>query len=398
MFGFGNTTPEVECGVIIDIGSGSVGAAVLISDYEQEAPQILWTHREHVVIAPETNSEISLKHIHTALVNVFLQLGTTGTKKLLEHNQQLKIKFLQVTVSAPWAYTAIKHVTFTDDHPFEINDTLIADLSETAHTQSQEVILKNTLLQENNIAILDSKPIGIVANGYTVERDIEATAREVSLAHLTALTQKKVIDIVADSKNKILPKATIYTHSFMYAYYEVLQQSYPDTKEACLIDVTSEATEMGVIRDGILTHVTHIPYGTYTLARKIAAIGTLPTEEAYAYLKGGTSFVDTKLSTEKKNTLSVVLSLYEEQLATMFKTTGDVLGIPKTLFLHCDLHTETFFRNHIQNAAQTATKMKHVIHPITKNFLGDATQYDTALQLSALYFHKKHQEAVVRSL
>ena len=37
MFGFGSTVPERECAVIIDIGSGSAGAALIVSDIAEDA-------------------------------------------------------------------------------------------------------------------------------------------------------------------------------------------------------------------------------------------------------------------------------------------------------------------------------------------------------------------------
>lgn len=397
MFGFGSHVPERECGIVLDIGSGSVGAALVVSDCEEEKLEIVWSHREHVTLGNSETGEVTLRHIHTALINVFLQIGSVGTKELRAFDSSLRISHIQASVAAPWAHTVIKQVHYSDEHPFEVTQELLDELSTMAEKQATELILKNEFLKENGTVVLDSETIGTVTNGYNVPDVKNATTREISISHLSALAQKRTLEIINDSKNKLFPRTTLYTHSFMYLYYQVMQASTPDTKEVCLIDVTSEATEIGIIREGVLTHVIHIPYGTYTLAREIAAACDLPKEEAYTYLKGGQGFVDTKLSKAKSNDITIILTAYEERLAKLFKTTGDTLAIPKSLFLHTDSLTEKFFATRITEAAKIATGMNHNVHKITAEFLQVEGSHDTALNLSALYFHNEHTAALAQT-
>ena len=90
----------------------------------------------------------------------------------------------------------------------------------------------------------------------------------------------------------------------------------------------------------------------------------------------------------------MLLDAYEEKVAELFKTTGDTLAIPETLFLHCETDTEAFFVNHLAKAAKKATKMAHKIHPITSLLFEEKKNIDTALLVSAHYFHRMHIEAV----
>ena len=80
----------------------------------------------------------------------------------------------------------------------------------------------------------------------------------------------------------------------MLVFYCVLRQLAPDTTEVCLIDITHEATEIGIVRDGILKYVTHVPFGTFTIARDIASLCKVPNEEALAYLRGNTALEQTR--------------------------------------------------------------------------------------------------------
>ena len=396
MFGLNSRTPLRTCGVVIDIGSGSVGAAIVISDSSEDTPTILWSHREYTLIKDIDDTEVSLKEVSTALINAFLQLGSQGMAALKNDDSNLHITSIQTTISAPWTYTVTKTINFSDKHPFEVDAKLMEQLSLTAEKQAFTAVLENKIFDENQLEIIDNKTIGTTINGYPIKNPNDIKTREMSLAHVTAITQKKILSVLEDSLSKILPKATQSTHSFMYLYYDVLKHMKPDTAEACIIDVTSEATEIGIIREGVLTHVTHIAFGTFSIAREIATLCGIPKEEAYMYLKGGTSFVETKLSDAKKAELLVIIEAYEEKIANLFRTTGDALAIPKTLFLHCNTLTEDFFVTHIEKAAMKATTMQHSVHPITPMLFKKPTSDDTALLLSAYYYHRMHKKNVLK--
>lgn len=390
MFGFNSGTPKTQCGVVIDIGSGSVGCAIVVSDVHNPKPEIIWSHREYVLIKDIDSTEVPLQEITTSLINTFLHIGNDGNAKLREKYPHLQVSTVQTTVSAPWTYTVTKTIHFTDEHPFKVNADLIEELSETAEKQAFTAVLENDTFQDSQLEIIDNKTVGIHINGYPVTRPKDIQTRKVSLAHITAITQKKILTTLEESVQKIIPKSTLVTHSFMYMFYDVLKNMNPDTAEVCLIDVTSEATEIGIVREGILVHVTNVAFGSFSLAREIAAVCKVPKEEAYTYLKGGTSFLEEKLSKEKLAELHTVLVAYEDKIAELFTVTGDALAIPKTLFLHCETSTEAFFVRHLANATKKATTMRHSIHPITSQFFDAGTTGDTGLLLSAHFFHRVH--------
>jgi hypothetical protein len=168
---------------------------------------------------------------------------------------------------------------------------------------------------------------------------------------------------------------------------------HPDTSEVCLVDVTSEATEMGVVRDDLLVHTSHVPYGQYSLARDLSNLSKLPKEEAIGYIRN--NYVDTikNLSDAKKQEVTAIVNNYVEGLVRLFNETGDVLSIPKTIFLHTDKLTEDFFAERLKEAGKLATKGTHAVHAITSEFLEGNKVEDTAILLSAYVFHKNLDDA-----
>lgn len=392
MFGFTLGASKTQCGVVIDIGSGSVGCAIVVSNVDSAKPEIVWSHREYARIKDIDSTKVPLQEIATSLTNALLHVGNSGTTQLRERYPHLKISTVQATVSAPWTYTITKTIQFTEDKPFKVNDDLIEELSETVERKIINEVLENDIFKNNQLEIIDSKTFGVQINGYPVTNPKDVRANNLSIAHVTAITQKKITQALAASIEKILPKSTLVTHSFMYMFYDVLKNLNPNTAEVCLVDVTSEATEIGIVREGKLVHVTNVAFGTFSLAREIAVACKIPKEEAYSYLKVGMSSLAEKLTKTKAAELHTILEAYEDKIAELFTSTDDALAIPKTLFLHCEESTEAFFVNSLVNAAKKATTMRHSIHPITSLFFDAGTTGDTRLLLSAHFFHRVHKK------
>jgi hypothetical protein len=172
--------------------------------------------------------------------------------------------------------------------------------------------------------------------------------------------------------------------------------------EYCLVDITDEATEIGIVRGGILRYCTHTAYGIGTLARKVAETLNLPIDQAYSFMREPNySHTLSELSPEKRSAVENILTSYQQAVTELFHETGDALSIPKVLFLHGSFQTEEFFTEQIGLAAKSATKATHNVHPVTtelltKSFAPDQKQemlnknQDTAILVAAAFFHKQH--------
>jgi hypothetical protein len=389
MFGLGKHGPDGHYGAILDIGSGSVGVAIVASDPTEKYPEIIWSHRERMLFRDTDVIEDASKHITTALLNTMLMLGSEGLIVLQEHERGASIDTIQVAISAPWSYTITKSVSYSNDEPFEITKKLIAELIEAAQEQALQAIDENDIIKKLGLEMITKATINISANNYNTQNAYGQTAQTVSVAHVSAISQKRLLDSIRDGKEKVLPRAAVERYAFMLIFYCVLRDLAPDTSEVCLIDVTFEATEIGIVRDGILKYSTHAPFGSYTIAREISSVCDVPKEEALGFIRGNTALLET-LSTQKKSDLETVLANYEEKMVALFQRTGDTLSIPRPLFIHADVRLEPFFSERIKNAAMQATKSEHGVHLVTSKLFENSKINDSALLLSAYFFHNMH--------
>ncbi len=399
---FSSQDPEIRFGAIIEIGSGSVLASIVKSDRTKKTPEVIWSKREYATRRAENDTAINAKAVITALMNAVLLLESEGRGVLKLTNPHAHIHSVQVSMTAPWSYTITKVIGYNKDTPFEITKSLLASLISAAQKKITEDLKENELASELGLAIMTRATTDIQANDYKIENPEGKTASTLTLTQVSAVAQTYLTDAISDIKEKVFKNAALERYSFMLMFHCIIRELYNQLNEYCLIDITYEATEIGVVRGGILRYCTHAPIGISTLARTFATVLEIPLEEAYAFLKEPyhTRAMET-LSETKIAAVAVVLDEYQVNVAKLFTETGDRLSIPKILFMHGDHQSEEFFSRQLEAAAKKATGSAHAVHGVstellTKNFTPEEKKAlltissDTAMLVAAQFFHKQH--------
>ncbi len=399
---FSSSDSSIRYGAVIEIGSGSVLASVVKSDKTKKTPEIIWSKREYAVRRSESDTTINAKAVITALMNAVLLLESEGKALLAQTNPGSKISLLQVSMTAPWSYTITKVIGYQKDEPFEITSSLITSLISSAQKKITEELKENELASDLGLAIMTRATTDIQANDYKIEDPTGKSATTLTLTQVSAVAQTYLTDAIADIKHKVFKHTDLERYSFMLMFHCIIRELYNQLSEYCLVDITDEATEIGVVRGGILRYCTHTPIGTSTLARTLVTILNIPLEEAHAFLKEPyhTRAMET-MSEAKLAEVAVVFDEYQKNLAKLFTETGDTLSIPKILFMHADHQTEDFFSRQLEEAAKRATNSTHSVHGVssellTKNYTPEqkkallTVSTDTAMVVAAQFFHKQH--------
>lgn len=393
---------KVRYGVLIDIGSGSVLVSIIASDPAKTYPDIIWSKREYTPLRHINQVADSAKSVMTSLMNVLMALDSEGRKAFFEKTGEQKLKNIQVTISAPWSYTVTKTISYENNEEFDVSFTLIEELLRTAQQKAQEEMLENQKANNLGLEIVARTTIQVMANGYPIEITGKQKALSLKVAEASAVVQEYLIKAINDLQEKMFPGTTIKKYSFMLPYFYIIRDINSTTSEYCLVDITYESTEIGIVRDGILNYCTHSPYGSFSIAREISNILSVPLAEAYGYLynQDFSSFITTYTEKQKKE-IEQIIESYQKRIAELFRETGDSLSIPKRIYLHSDLKTEPFFNKQIVEASTIATGAQHAVYDVTTELLTKhypneianslkVSEQDTALLISAQFFHSLH--------
>lgn len=398
---FSGNKSNLDYAALVDIGSGSVLVAIVLSDKNKKHPEIIWSKREYTTLRNIDSLSQSAKNVMSSLVNAMMILDGEGMKVLREKTGVKKLTDIQVTIAAPWSYTVTKSITYNHERTFSVTDELVEELLRTAHTKVQEELAENEKVNNLGLSVITRSCVGIIANGYPIHQPNGQKAKTLKIVESSAVAQDYLLKAVEEIKNKVLPGSDIKLYSFILIYYFIIKDLYQETQEYCLVDITYEATEIGIVRDGILNYSTHTPYGSFSLAREIAEVLQVPLDEAFGYLHEGVlESAEENMTASQKTEVAKVLENYTEKIANLFHETGDTLSVPKKIFLHGNLETETFFKKQITIASKKATGLSHAVYCISsellsklyddtgKNTLRERTS-DSALLISAQFFHTR---------
>lgn len=401
LFGVGKTTNRY--GVIIDIGSGSVLTAIVHSDQKQKHPQIIWSHREPAPLRNIDSLEQSAKAVTTALVNASILLDGEGRKALHDYNHGAKLTEMQCSIAAPWSYTVTKTINYSQDEPFNITEELIEELTRTIQTKIETELKEDEALHNFGLEITTRANMDMLSNGYRVANPEGNRAKTFTFSRTSAISQKYLVEAVDEMHDKLFPSTDCRKLSFILMLFRVTRDFFANNYDVCLVDITYEATEIGVVRDGTLSYCTHTPFGLFSLAREISKITNVPLHEAFGYFHTDKPYAFMEsLSKAQHEDVEAVFEAYTERINKLFEETGDSLAIPKKITLHADLESESVFVDLIEKAAKRSLKTEPHIIPISKEIIRqtydastknakETVPADTALLLSAQFFHKQQQ-------
>lgn len=388
---------------LIDIGSGSVLVSVIESDSTAVEPTILWSHRE---IAPlkQTAVDIPAKHLMATLLNAVLMVESKGTSALREHNPTATITAASITYTAPWSYTVCKTMNFTQPEPFTVTEILLRDIIATITKKIEEERVDREVAKHRGLTVINQELTELTLNGYRTTQPIDQQANTIAISHLSDVAETIMVEAVTELQKKILPRVTATQHSFMHVLYQVLADSNRIFSDHCLVNITYEATEIGIVRNGKLEYTTSVPVGINTLVRGYASALNIPHEEAYSFLREPyhSEALETITAT-KKNAVDDVTAEYKRNLAVLFTEQTDVLSIPKMMIVHNPQDVDSFIHTAIAQAAKDITHCTHTIR-LAREYIGNTLQSGTQSQtikpasISARYFHNQSNHTPTISL
>lgn len=388
-------------GIIIDVGSGSVLTAIVHSQKSKKHPVIVWAHREHTALKKIDSVEQSARAVLAALMNASLKMDKDGRAALYEYDSNAKLTVTQCSISAPWSYTVTKTINVKQEDQIEITASFIEELVFAAQKQVEEELLKHADNIGAGLTVIAKSTMDLLSNGYRVAHPEGELARHLRLTQATVVSQQYMMDGIAEVQQKLFPKAEINALSFILMMYCTVRALKPHTDDFCLVDITDEATEIGVVRDGSLTYSTHISFGMFSLAREIANVSKIPIHEALGHLRASNiESLKQNLPASSHDNIDQIFKNYIQKVTDLLNETGDSLSIPKKVLLNVEASFSPMFEILISKSAKAATKVDHTIEPIAEQLISkkykqmlqeQIPEYatDTALILNAEFFHKK---------
>lgn len=287
--------------LVVDIASDSTSAA-LIKTHHGGVPEILAKVRTPFTLENKNEGQMMEKAM---IASLHQTLDTIAKKSHLFGSKSLDAGLDKgvITLSAPWAESHMKTVVVAKDEGFIFDRGMLhLLLSEEEKTFSKS--LNDSYKEESEV--FEVALTGLYLNGYETPVPVKEKIKRVEVSFMASATTK---DLLTKIENEIIKsvglRSGVIMHSFMFTLYKVLSHSFHNLHTALLLSMTSETTDILLLRQGNSAISNSMPFGSSSIAVSLAEKLKIPKEIASSYLS---LYGERLLDTDTSNIVEEVLN------------------------------------------------------------------------------------------
>jgi len=251
MFFFSQKNKE-EVLAVFDIGSGSVGGAILISSPNKK-PIIISSFRKSFKLKDSISGESLTKEMLQSLEEV--------AKYLQKDIHRTPDKVFAI-LSSPWSSASLRSIkrkrpegfVFTEKHAKELITEEISKFKKEAKDFDE---------------IIDKRVVNVLLNGYEIPKPYGKRAKEAEIQIFLSLSSSDLVEKMESSIMKTYHKNIKFT-SQMFADFIIVRDVFDRLNDFIILNVDEEITEVSVMRNDFLVGTASFPYGKNTFIRQIA--------------------------------------------------------------------------------------------------------------------------------
>jgi len=340
--GFFSGEKKGELVAILDIGSGSVGGA-LVEFSEDNKPVILLSVREQIVL----QNEFKFDH--------FLSSMLSSTDNVLEHlRKQTDRKFKRTlcTLSAPWYVSQTRTILHEDTENMLINKKKVDDLITQEVAKIKEVFDEHYKdITESPAEIIEIESVNIKLNGYETSDPFGKHAKSLEANLYVSMSSGHILTSLRERIQRTLGAREVSFRSFALVAFSTLRDVYNDSHDFIFIDISGEMTDISIVRNNTLIETLSFSFGKNFVVRTIASQQKTVPEEA---LSSFVMYLDEKSDKESKSKMETILEHAKNEWIQEFKENMKSLAtltvLPGKIFIITDDPFDTWFSKIIGEA------------------------------------------------
>ncbi|HBB44464.1 MAG: hypothetical protein UW27_C0001G0034 [Parcubacteria group bacterium GW2011_GWA1_44_13] len=324
---FGGQKQNEALTLLVDIGSASVGAA-LIKIEKGQTPQIVSSIREDISFQEVLSSARFLLAMNKALDKVLKDLQektkTTGNPK-----------HFFCTLSSPWFILKTRDLKIVKNDEFEVTERAIEKFIDEDILKLKDE-LKETL-PPDDVRIIEKKVIHIKLNGYEIKNPYKQKTSRMEMTVTVGVSSGKVIQSIERKINNFFHAKSVHFGAFPVAAFSAIRDIFPTENNFLFLDITGEATDVSRVENDLLTRTVSFPRGKNFFIREISARLRTVHEEATTLFS---MFLRGELDTVRYAEVSKIVETAEAEWLQRFEKAITVLAEngapPRKIFFTAD--------------------------------------------------------------
>jgi hypothetical protein len=323
---------EMETVALIDIGSASVGGAYARFS-KKSVPEIHYTAR--VSIEPAAGEEAE-RAMERALTELCEQMVIEGGPALQRSAGESHIQTVLVTVAAPWQETKVGVKTIETGKVFTFS-----------HSMMSEAIREFADVPKGRKAT-DTSIIATLLNGYETQKPFGKHVKRADLVTLSSTIDEAVADTVMQTVRKAFHTHHIEMRAFLPACYTTIRDLYPHEKDFFILDVSGEATDIALIKQGLMVDAHTFPQGINAITRAAHSAGIHAAKNSgplTTLASHTTILVRSDHNAQFGSEVEKVRTSWIDGLSQTLKKFSDHHALARTIFILADEDARDFLRN-----------------------------------------------------
>jgi cell division ATPase FtsA len=323
---FSNTRKESHIALLIDVGSGSVGASLVSYSYtkegKQEKPVILYSLRKAFTLT------------ESASYDQLVLLMKKNLREILGVIHDVKLGLpdkVYAVLSAPWYTSQTRTILYNKKPAFTVTEKLINEL-----VKKEVEFFKETVSPqiEGEAYIIENTIQSVMLNGYTLTDPINKKAEELKVSLFLSLSPRQVIDVIHEEVEQVYRLKKIQFSSGGACCFVALRDVFSNEDSFIVVSVGSEVTDVVLVRNHTLATTFTFPKGTHSVYRMISESLSIDVGEARTH---ALLCENGHASAEMIRTISPLLLNARNEWTEMFSkslsTFVNDLSIPHTVFV-----------------------------------------------------------------
>jgi len=307
--------------LLITIRSGSVSFTLV--DYhtvEFTKPYILFDKKTAITFASEVDAETFICKTESVVEQELEKFITEAARYFIENELgQIDINDVSVIYSAPWYGIITQDIVIQKEQEFELTEKKFNEIV-------IEQVKKNN---KTDYDIIERHITHVILNGYELTNPFGKKAKELTISIYVSYLEKKCKKGMSEIVEKHTGAKEIHFGTQPLVSFLSLRDLLHMHHSYAQVHVTSETTELYIIKQGAVAHIAQIPFGKKWIIDSYVKQTKYSPEVALSKIKQFKKEVepDIVLSSIEKSWTKSLLSLLQEsniQLPNYIYMTGSL--------------------------------------------------------------------------
>ena len=337
---FKNRQKKQELVLIFDVGSSSVGGALVLMS-KANFPKIIYSKRESIKLGKAVDfndlSEATLKSLEK-IANTISVAGLGSPDKIF------------CILSSPWYMSETRNIILSKNTPFIFSKKFADSLIKKEVNIFEQECKKKYVAGNSEIVPIELKNIKITLNGYDTQKPLNQKATLLNMSIFVSASEKKILESIKETIGRYFYSKDMKFSSFVMSSFSSVCSTFINQKDFLLVDIGGEITDISMIKDDVLHSSISFPLGENFLIRGVSSILDCSLEEAIPLIS---LYKNEHMSDSSLNKIEpIIKKLRNEWLSKFQESLSNIsndISVPATVLLTVSQEFSDFFTETIKS-------------------------------------------------